>query len=62
MRDPKRIGEILNEFAILWDKVPDWRFFQLLQNIGFDPGRDYFYLEDDTLLKTLKDANKKIDS
>ena len=62
MRDPKRIGEILNELAILWDKVPNWRFFQLLQNIGFEKNTDYFYFEDDELLKIIKNINKKINN
>lgn len=62
MRDVKRIGEILNELSILWGNVPDWRFFQLLQNIGFQPGTDYFYLEDDKLLEILKETNKKMNA
>ena len=60
MRDEKRIDNVLNELAIIWKKVPDWRFFQLLQNIGFTPDKDFFYLEDDDFLKILKETNEKI--
>lgn len=55
MRDPKRIPEILNTLQEIWEKVPDWRFFQLISNIPWkDMQRDSFYYEDDKTLASLK--------
>jgi len=34
MRDPKRIATLLDKIKELWEKVPDWRFGQLLINLG----------------------------
>ena len=45
MRDPNRIPEILAMLQQGWEKVPDWRFGQLVENlriyIGVD---DLFYM------------------
>jgi uncharacterized protein YihD (DUF1040 family) len=55
MRDPKRIPEILNTLQEIWEKVPDWRFFQLISNIPWkDMQQDSFYYEDDKTLASLK--------
>ena len=54
MRDKARIKEILHDLEIIWEKVPDYRFFQLLNAIGFDSHKDWFYLEDDKLKSVLK--------
>jgi len=67
MRDPKRIPEILNTLQEIWEKVPDWRFFQLISNIPWkDMQKDSFFYEDDKTLASLKaylekfkDENKK---
>ena len=32
MRDPERIPKILEKIRILWEKNPDWRLGQLLEN------------------------------
>lgn len=50
MRDPNRIPEIMALIQRGWEKVPDWRFGQLVENlkryIRYD---DLFYIEDDKL-------------
>lgn len=51
MRDPKRIRPFLNKVAEYWEKVPDWRFGQLICNIPFTI--DPFILEEDEFLKFL---------
>ena len=54
MRDINRIHEILGDLETIWEKVPDYRFFQLLNAIGFDSHMDWFYVEDDKLKSVLK--------
>lgn len=56
MRDINRIHEILSDLETIWEKVPDYRFFQLLNAIGFDSHADWFYLEDDKLKSVLKEV------
>lgn len=56
MRDINRIHEILSDLETIWEKVPDYRFFQLLNAIGFDSRADWFYLEDDKLKSVLKEV------
>jgi uncharacterized protein YihD (DUF1040 family) len=56
MRDPKRIPAFLTLLQIYWEKVPDWRFGQLIENLkSFSGKTDLFYLEDDDFKKILKD-------
>ena len=54
MRNPNRIYEILNLLQRGWEKVPDWRFGQLIENlkryINID---DLFYIEDDKMIETI---------
>lgn len=56
MRDPNRIPEVLSMLRQGWEKVPDWRFGQLIENlkryIGID---DLFYIEDDEMTKKIVD-------
>lgn len=56
-RDPKRIPQILEELKTLWEKCPDQRLGQLLENYVFlngergdKPSIRLFYQEDDTTL------------
>ena len=55
MRDPKRIREYCNKLAELWEKVPDWRFGQLMSNMlgryVDETNRDIFFPEDDELFE-----------
>lgn len=57
MRNPKRIPYILSLLEEEWEKVPDWRFSQLLFNIldGIWDTREprFFYLDDDQLEELL---------
>ena len=56
MRNPNRIYEILNLLRRGWEKVPDWRLRQLIENlkryINID---DLFYIEDDELVEKIID-------
>lgn len=57
MRDPNRIPEVLAILQQGWEKVPDWRLGQLIENlkryIGID---DLFYIEDDELIEKIVDC------
>lgn len=63
MRDPERIDKILNIIKSIWVSYPDLRLMQLLINTlprdesGIS-GDYYYYMEDDNLLKYLKDFLK----
>ena len=47
MRDPNRIHEVMVAIEALWNKYPDWRFMQLMNNLQRAYGNDMFYVEDD---------------
>ena len=53
MRDPKRIDVILQEISAIWHKYPDMRLGQLIGNVLEGPS--LYYIEDDSLVKVLKD-------
>ena len=53
MRDPKRIDVILTEISNIWHKYPDMRLGQLIGNVL--EGTALYYVEDDGLVKALKD-------
>lgn len=54
MRDPQRIDGFMDELGNLWkNKVPDWRFGQLMYNFLCAKG-DPFYWEEDEFLKKFK--------
>ena len=53
MRDPKRIDVILQEISDIWHKYPDMRLGQLIGNVLEGPS--LYYVEDDGLVKVLKD-------
>lgn len=59
MRDPKRIDDFCDELKKMWHKVPDWRFGQLMSNtlgaVDLRTNHDIFYMEDDEMLKELKE-------
>lgn len=58
MRDPKRIKKMCNRLAACWEKVPDWRFGQLISNVLGDyiakTGRDIFFPEDEELISFIE--------
>lgn len=51
IRDPLRITAVLRIVEELWRKYPDLRLGQLIVGLA---GGDPFYLEDDDLLKAVK--------
>lgn len=53
MREIERIQRILDKLALIWKRVPDYRFYQVLNAIGYDTHKDWFYLEDDEFEKQL---------
>ena len=53
MKDINRIKVVLNLIEKIWTKYPDLRFFQMLELIKKEP--DSFYLEDEELIKILKE-------
>lgn len=57
MRDPQRIDKFMNELGKLWrDKVPDWRFGQLMYNFLCATGDPFsFYWEEDKFLEKFKE-------
>jgi hypothetical protein len=62
MRDPKRIKPLLMEIEKQWERFPDWRFGQLIENIKrFYDINDLFYIEDDEMLKLIENFMRKIE-
>ena len=62
MRDPKRIREFCNLLATAWERVPDWRFGQLMMNCLGEmagAGKDPFFPEDDKMIEFIEDYCKK---
>ena len=55
MRNPNRIPEFCNKLSLMWGRVPDWRFGQLMSNMlgayVAETGRDIFFPEDDELFE-----------
>ena len=54
MRDSKRIDVILQEISAIWHKYPDMRLGKLIGNVLEGPS--LYYVEDDSLVKALKDV------
>lgn len=60
MRDPKRIDKFCDLLKEIWKRVPDWRFGQLISNLGrqfefefeWTPGA-LFYMEDEEFMEEL---------
>lgn len=53
MRNPDRIKPFLNTLEKAWNKVPDWRFGQLMVNFLGSLDRDPFFPEDDEMEQKL---------
>jgi len=58
MRNPNRMDVFLKEIKKQWQKVPDWRFGQLMYNFIAATG-DPFYLEEDKFIEKLKEYIQK---
>ena len=60
MRNKDRIPEFLTELQKYWEKVPDWRFGQLISNVLGTCKRDPFFYEENEMLDVFdKFFNKK---
>lgn len=60
-RNPERIAEILDLLKIYWNKNPDLRLGQILENIADIFNKTCYYMEDDIVInffKTEKGENK----
>lgn len=56
MRNPERISEIITLLCTVWEKVPDWRFCQIFENLKRYSGKDdLFYMEDDEFIQLVID-------
>lgn len=56
MRDPKRIEKILGLLQKGWEKVPDWRFGQVIENFKrWVNVADMFYVEDEEMEELIKE-------
>ena len=57
-RDIGRIQPFCNRLAKAWEKLPDWRFGQLMVNLmreyGAEHGRDIFFLEEDEMIEAIE--------
>jgi len=61
-RDANRIRPFLNRLATCWEKVPDWRFGQLMMNVLGEMssnGRDPFFPEEDEMIQFFEDYFKR---
>ena len=58
-RDPKRIPEILGLISEIWNKYPDLRLCQLLENVKPQNYNDMYYIEDSDLIALLELHYKK---
>lgn len=62
MRDPKRISRLINILQYYWfNKVPDWRFGQLICNLQSAAGNDLFYMEDEDFVQLVEQYFKSIE-
>jgi hypothetical protein len=59
MRDKNRIRPFLNEIADIWEKEPDVRFMQWICNMCRQFGTDFFYTEDEDMIKYIKEYFKE---
>ena len=59
MRDPKRIRPFLDRLEKVWQKVPDWRFGQLMCNVLNSMEQDPFFPEDEEMIKYFENYFKE---
>jgi hypothetical protein len=55
MRDKDRIGRMILRLYEIWQRHPDYRLGQLIENLK-PTDRDLFYVEDDELEKWMIDS------
>ena len=51
MRKKERIKPFLERLEVVWNKVPDWRFGQLMCNVLNSMNKDPFFPEDDEMIE-----------
>lgn len=51
MRKRERIKPFLERLEAVWNKVPDWRFGQLMCNVLNSMEQDPFFPEDDQMIE-----------
>ncbi len=51
MRNPNRIKPFLERLEKCWNKVPDWRFGQLMSNVLNSMPIDPFFPEDEEMIE-----------
>ena len=54
MEKNAHIHSILTKIEDVWNRVPDWRFMQLLDNFLEENAADCFYIEDDKFIDELE--------
>jgi uncharacterized protein YihD (DUF1040 family) len=62
MRDPNRIPRILKHLQDIWERNPDLRLGQLIENVFPNTEYDFisaYYLEDEDFLKALEEYYSK---
>ena len=60
-REPERIGRILASIRAIWQRFPDWRLGQLLNNAIPEFEKGLFYTEDTIAEESLDKFEGKID-
>jgi len=58
MRDVKRIPKIMERLQKIWERYPDMRLGQLIENVFPNTYKDYisaYYIEDEAFIKTLEE-------
>ena len=56
MRDPKRIGKILDRLRQAWEENPDLRLGQIIAAAAMTGDRDTYYTEDDVLIARIEEV------
>lgn len=51
MRDPKRIKPFLEKLEQIWNKFPDMRFGQFIENVSHLKKQELYFLEEEQLLE-----------
>ena len=54
MRDPKRIKKVLKAIEKYWELYPDLRFTQVLESIFNKDIAEYYYTEDEVILRMIE--------
>lgn len=60
MRDKNRIKPFLERLEKVWNKVPDWRFGQLMCNVLNSMPTALFFPEDDEMIKYFENYFKEL--